>query len=98
MRTLGVIDIIAWVVLLSLAIGKRGNKTVVCVMLIYAFCIFLPGSVLFFVKEVYGPSKKLRMAIMLVAWYSFSASIFINLFILGYIILYINCSEGGGDD
>ena len=97
MRTLGVIDIVAWIVLLALAITKRGTATVVIVMLIYAFCIFLPGAVLFFVKEVYGPSKKLRMAIMLAAWYSFSASIFINLFILGYIILYINCNQGGDD-
>jgi len=41
--------------------------------------------------ELKGPIRVLRKTTMITAWYEASTSLFLNIFIIGYIILFVNC-------
>lgn len=41
--------------------------------------------------ESKGPTRLHRKITMVAGWYAVSASIFLNIFIVGYVILFANC-------
>lgn len=79
--------------LLFVAIGKHSSAQVVFTMLIYAFFVYLPGLVAQALLELKGTSenKIWRKIVMVTSWYTIACGLFMSLFIIGYIILFVNC-------
>ena len=69
-------------------------------MLIYAFFVYLPGLVAQALLELKGTSEHLiwRKIVMIASWYTVACGLFMSLFIIGYIILFVNCKGGGDTD
>jgi len=53
----------------------------------------MPGIVVAGVLEVKGASRAWRKCFMTTAWWTACAGLFINIFIVGYVILYASCLE-----
>lgn len=95
-RTLGITHAVLFLLGLFIAIGKHSHTEAVLTLIIYSFIVFLPAAILVFVQEFKGPIRILRKALMIASWYSLSASVFLNIVILGFVILYVSCD--GSDD
>ena len=92
-RALASVEIFCFLLLLILSITRREYPEVVATLLVYAFVIFCPGIIASIILELKGASRSLRKTVMVCAWYAVSASLLLNIFILGYVILFVNCKS-----
>ena len=89
---MGGIDTFCFILLLILCGVKHGHGEVIATQLIYAFFVFCPGMLAQILLEVKGSTVgTFRKIVMITAWYAVSASVLLNIFIIGYIILFVNC-------
>ena len=81
-----------FLLLLIYAIIKHRHREVVLTLLVYAFLVFLPGLIAAIFHEVKGDKVQiLRKIVMFSAWYAFAAILFMNVFIIVYIMLFVKC-------
>ena len=92
MRALACVNAFGFLLLLILSIFRRAYPEVVLTLLIYAFVVFCPGVVVSTILELKGASRFNRKAVMVCAWYAVNASLFLNIFIIGYVLLYVHCA------
>ena len=90
-RILAVIDTTAFILLVTLAILDREETDDLSTLMIYSLMVFGPGIVCQICLEVGGQTQAKRKYVMISAWYSAGASLLVNIFIIGYVILYNNC-------
>ena len=68
------------------------------ILVAYALLVFLPGVVSHVLLEVKGSGKLWRNVLMLTSWYLGAASLLLNLFVIGYVLLYANCPDQQSKD
>ena len=90
-RSIGALNAFCFFLLLILAICKHGHSEAVWTQLFYAFFVFLPGVAAVALLELKGRTLLNRRVVMITAWYTVAATLFINIFIIGYVILYVDC-------
>ena len=93
LRTLLVINIISYIILLILAIVERNHSEAVLTLVLYAFIVYIPAIVYQFIFEFRADTRFLRKSIMVSAWYEVATSFFLDIFTLGYVIMFVNCKN-----
>ena len=79
--------------MLILAIAKREYSHVVVTLMFYSFICILPTIISGALVEIKGPTRDFRKSVMVTSWYTMITSLFLNIFIIAYVLLYEVCDE-----
>ena len=82
-----------FLVLLCFAISRRESPEKVVTLILYALFVYLPGIVTTILIEVKGPQTLWRRLVMLSACYTVLAAAAMNVFVLGYVLVYAECKD-----